>query len=183
MSFVKWVERTMEVMAYAWRLAADEDYCLMADFIAEPDQKLTYPGLNLRAKLPTTRKIPTADLAWRTMVNEVRAKQQLETRKMPVGRITNIMPVTELKRVHLPKTIRMELKTRPMPISALTNLMPSPRPAPSPVVVETPEYEPDPPALLGEYEPDLSLLFDSQRLLFPEHELGNFDPPDYIYEN
>lgn len=165
MSFVKWMERTLEVMAYAWRLASDDDYCLLADFVGEPAQGLTFPGLSLRShELPS----PAGDLAWRNMVNEMRAQKSRETRKMPVSAVTNLMPVSTLR---LQELRRRKRETARMPVSALTNLMPAP------------EYVPDPPALLGEFEADLTLLFDSQRLLFPEHELGDFDSPDYFYEN
>jgi hypothetical protein len=113
------------------------------------------------------------------MVNEMRAQKSRETRKMPVSAVTNLMPVTTLRKQEASR--RRARETARMPISGLTNLMPSPSEAEAPVA--TVEYVPDPPALLGMYEPDLTLLFDSQRLLFPEHELGEFDTPDYMYEN
>lgn len=133
MSFAKWMERTLEVMAYAWRLATDEDYCLLADF------------LNPQERKGAPKTMSNADLAWTKMVTEMRAQK---TRKMQVGRVTNLMEVRQLRQ----EAARVE-------------------------------YEPDPPALLGAYEPELALLFDSQRLLFPDHELGLYEAPDTFYDN
>lgn len=134
MSFAKWLERTLEVMAYAWRLATDEDYCLLADFLSHQERK------------EAPKAMTNADLAWTKMVTEMRAQK---TRKMQVGRVTNLMDVRQLRKESAPRE----------------------------------EYEPDPPALLGAYEPELALLFDSQRLLFPDHELGQYEPPEEFYDN
>lgn len=167
MSFAKMMERTLEVMAYAWRLAMDDDYCLLADFVAEPSQKLTFPGLSVGPLEPGPEN------TWSAMLEEVRAKT---TSRMPVAAVTRLMPVSELRAREKRRLVLVPAETRRMPVGALTALMPPPAPA----VVE---YEPDPPALLGEYEPNISLLFDSQRLLFPEHEVGPFQAPDFFYDN
>lgn len=116
------LNRAARALTYLWNLATDEDFCLLADFVAEPEPGVAWPSLGQRQHAGArTRKMPVEELR----------EWSHHTRRLRVGT----------------QTLKIALAELPSP------------------------------ARLGAFEPELSI--DSERVLWPELELGEFELSTY----
>ncbi len=77
-----WMDQAAMAFTHFWKLVMDEDYCLLADFTAEPTPGLTWTG----AARPPTRKMA---------VEELRELSH-HTRRLRVGTETRKLTLAEL---------------------------------------------------------------------------------------
>lgn len=117
-----WMDQAARAFTHLWNLVMDEDYCLLADFTAEPIPGLTWTGA-AEPKGPSTRKMA---------VEELRELSH-HTRRLRVGTATRKLTLAEFL----------------------------------------------PPPQLGVFEPELAM--DSERVLWPELELGEFELRTYPF--
>ncbi len=116
MQISSFMSRAARALTHLWNLATDDDYCLLADFVAEPVPGLTWVGAAEPKAAPLTRKMP---------IEELRA----------LG--------------HHARRVRVGTQTRKLSLAELP-----------------------PAARLGLFQPELAV--DSERVVWPELELGEF---------